>query len=85
MHAKGYDVVCNGQIYSDKVFVTEKIEINRAFKDMISFTEKGNDVRHQVVNYQYFHDTVPRASIRFEQMTAFGGAASLMEVVSESD
>jgi inward rectifier potassium channel len=85
VHAKGFDVVCNGGIYADKVYVTEKIELNRRFKDMISFDQRANGVKHQIVNYRYFHDTVPGASERFEQMAAFGGATSLMEVVSSNE
>lgn len=84
--SKGFDVVCNAGIFAEHVYLMENLKLNRRLKDMISFNEvndKGSIVRHQVVNYAAFHETVAAPSNAFQDHAAFGGASALMEVVSE--
>ncbi len=86
--AKGFDVICNCGVYAEHTYLTEEVKLNRKLKDCISFQDKQTNsgvTRHQVVNFNFFHDTVPAPSMVFQNAAAFGGASALFEVISEAE
>jgi hypothetical protein len=87
VHISGVDVIVNTVMYDSKSYKIENVRLNHKLRDLISYEtielEDGQRGRKQLVNLKHFHHTVSSPSERFESYSTYGGAAAMMDVVTE--